>query len=1054
MRWIILMAAASAPALLGPAANASTLAVPAAGKSAGDVGIRAYHSGNGLLNRGQYDLAISEYRNFLSAHPDHAKAPLARYGLAVCLFRLNRLDDAAKTLAPLAKQSDFQFAAEVAVMLGQCRLAAGQYEQAIESFDAVVQNHADHPLADDAAAQSVEALYRNEQFDDAVARSKRFESRWPDSPHRDRADYFGGLARMQSKAYKSAGQRFARILKKQPKSPFAPHAALLLARCLHNDGNLAAAAQQYDIVLRQKKNPYRPEALLGQATLLRRDHKHKQAGALLDQLLHEAPNGPLAESARLLRGRVWFDLGDYDAASKALAKARKTKDKTIAAEAAYWSAKCRLRRDENAEAARDFANAIETYPDTSLLPEMFYDRAVALLRAGNQTAAAKTLAEFRSRFPTHALAPQALHLLASIAHQQEHYKQSRQYADAFLADYPDNPLAGDVAFLSAENRYLSGEYKKAAAGYRRFLDKHGDNHRAPLAKYRLGMSLYRLKKLDEAWQLLSQVHPDDAAGYGTLPLALGDICFHRGQWQQAEAHLETYLSGKSAPAAADEALLKLGLSLERQGKHQAAVNRYDRLLEEFPNSPHALQALFERGQALVALNKRDAAARSFKRVLTKGDDTRFATPARKHLAAIALSDGDFSKAAERFARVAGASSNAADRAEAQFQQGQALMAAQDFEAADGVFRTLIDDAPSHPRIPAAKASRAIALSRQDHYKAALKLIAQIETPKLDAPLRASVLYEQAWCLRALGKVRQAAQAYQALIKAQPGGQVQAHALVELADIHADDEQFAKAVELLDQLRAWAAKSNTQIEPKLAEEAGYRLGTCLFKLQKYDRAARVLGDFVASHPKSKLVASAGFFCGEALFALDKQARAIEHYRRALDGPKSDPAYGASLLRLGECYARTQQWADSEKSFAEYLDRFGSGEQWFTARFGLGWALENQGRLDPAIDAYQQVVSRHKGPTAARAQFQIGQCLFSKKKYEDAARELLKVDILYGYPQWSAAALYEAGRCFEKLAKTAEARQQFQAVLDQHKESQWAKLAADRLKSLTKRSLPGR
>ena len=79
---------------------------------------------------------------------------------------------------------------------------------------------------------------------------------------------------------------------------------------------------------------------------------------------------------------------------------------------------------------------------------------------------------------------------------------------------------------------------------------------------------------------------------------------------------------------------------------------------------------------------------------------------------------------------------------------------------------------------------------------------------------------------------------------------------------------------------------------------------------------------------------------------------------------------------------------------------------------------------------------------------------QKRYEDAARELLKVDILYGYPQWSAAALYEAGRCFEKLAKTAEARQQFQAVLDQYKETRWAQLAAERLDSLTKRSLPGR
>ena len=96
--------------------------------------------------------------------------------------------------------------------------------------------------------------------------------------------------------------------------------------------------------------------------------------------------------------------------------------------------------------------------------------------------------------------------------------------------------------------------------------------------------------------------------------------------------------------------------------------------------------------------------------------------------------------------------------------------------ADKVFKTLISDAPSHARIPTAKANRAIALSRQDDHEAALELIAQIKPPELDAPLRASVLYEQAWCLRALGKVREAAQTYRKLIKAQPGGQVQAAAV--------------------------------------------------------------------------------------------------------------------------------------------------------------------------------------------------------------------------------------------------------------------------------------
>jgi TolA-binding protein len=105
-------------------------------------------------------------------------------------------------------------------------------------------------------------------------------------------------------------------------------------------------------------------------------------------------------------------------------------------------------------------------------------------------------------------------------------------------------------------------------------------------------------------------------------------------------------------------------------------------------------------------------------------------------------------------------------------------------------------------------------------------------------------------------------------------------------------------------------------------------------------------------------------------------------------------------------------------------------------------------------YARVVADHDGATAARAQFQIGQCLFAQGKHADAATELLKVDILYAYPEWSAAALYEAGRCLMAANRPAEARAQFEAVRDRFPDSQWAGLAAQRLADAGAERVPGR
>jgi TolA-binding protein len=249
-------------------------------------------------------------------------------------------------------------------------------------------------------------------------------------------------------------------------------------------------------------------------------------------------------------------------------------------------------------------------------------------------------------------------------------------------------------------------------------------------------------------------------------------------------------------------------------------------------------------------------------------------------------------------------------------------------------------------------------------------------------------------------------------------------------------------------------SEAAVPATVREQATYRLGVCEFELKRFREAADLFEQFIDAFPESPLVASASFYCGEALFTLGRYERAVEHLTRIAEDFREDPVYGPSLLRLGESLATLQRWARSERVFTEYLEGFREAPHRYQAHFGVGWAREHQQRHDEAISAYRQVVGDHQGPTAARAQFQIGECLFAKQQYEDAVRELLKVDILYAYPEWSAAALYEAGRCFGKLGKLGEARAHFRQVADQYGDSRWAELASQELSTMSGAGLPGK
>jgi len=1046
-------------ALLIVAAHALIAPVAASADDANDEAtLRDYLSANGLLNRGLYDLAEPEYRRFLQEHESHEKAPIARYGLSVCLYRTEQHAAALTELTQLTSVKGFAFAAEVRAMLGQCHLALKQYDQAAEALNDLLRNHGKHELADDSAALLIEAYYLDGKHDAALAQCRKFESRWPDSPLRERVLLFAGLAHMAREDHKAAADRFDQLLKAFPQSGFAPQVSLLLAQCHHQEGVLDQAARWYRNVLENTTSEYAPDALYGLATLLHKQGELENAGELLDRLLERFPDNSLKTQASLLRGRTWFEQEDYGRAADLFERVAQT-DGALADDGAYWLAKCRLRRGAFADAARRLEQTLQRFPESELRPEMRYDLGVALAQAGEEDATCQALREFLSKHAEHPLAADALALLATIEHRQREYERSQEHCRVFLAEHADHKLAPSVGFLSAENSFLTQQYQDALRVYGGFLREHGADPQAQKARYRLGMTLFHLERYDDALQPLletAQAAEGDEAFRG-CELALGEIYFQRGQWEQAEAHLSEYLkAGLDAPSA-DNALLKLGLSRQRQGKQNEARQAYERLLDEFAESPARLHAMFERGQTLVALGELDGAVQAFERVLEEDANSRFVPFALNHLGAIAARRNQHAQAAELFGRVLEKGAERELAAEALFQRGEALLAAQQFDAAHQVFSDFLKDHKDSPRAPRARARFAVTLARQDRPKQALEAIERVEQSdqsELDPATRLALQHEKAWCLKQLNQLDDAAATYRALIENGSDPSLQIHALLELAEIEAGRKNYEEAVVLLRRLHAIAGSGNVEIAEDVRAQSLYRLGACLYELNKPGEAAVTLEQFLSEFPNHALVASASFFCGDALLQTGKNQRAAEHLTRVAENFQEDETYGPSLLRLGECLAVLQRWARSEEVFTEYLQRKGDSEHWYQAGFGLGWARENQQRYDEAIAAYRDVVQRHKGATAARAQFQIGECLFAQKNLDEAVRELLKVDILYAYPEWSAAALYEAGRCFEQMGKSVEARTQYKTVSAKHSGTRWAELATQRLAAVSSGNLPGR
>lgn len=109
---------------------------------------------------------------------------------------------------------------------------------------------------------------------------------------------------------------------------------------------------------------------------------------------------------------------------------------------------------------------------------------------------------------------------------------------------------------------------------------------------------------------------------------------------------------------------------------------------------------------------------------------------------------------------------------------------------------------------------------------------------------------------------------------------------------------------------------------------------------------------------------------------------------------------------------------------------------------------RGRLDDARGQLEQI-TRGTGTPAAlrpRAQWLIGESYFMQQRYGDAIDAYRRVEALDADGQWAAAALVQAGKSFEYLARPREAAVCYTALLSRFADTPHAQAARSRLARL--------
>jgi TolA-binding protein len=170
-------------------------------------------------------------------------------------------------------------------------------------------------------------------------------------------------------------------------------------------------------------------------------------------------------------------------------------------------------------------------------------------------------------------------------------------------------------------------------------------------------------------------------------------------------------------------------------------------------------------------------------------------------------------------------------------------------------------------------------------------------------------------------------------------------------------------------------------------------------------------------------------------------------------RSDSWIAMIPLRRAQILAHGRRWDEAFDIAIQIAERFPKFRQQHEVDYLLGRYAMNRAEFETARAAYERVTrstTGGKSETAAMAQWMIGETYFMQKKYNRAIQAYHRVEILYEYPRWQAAALLQAGKCHEMLGRWKEAIELYSQILEDYSTTTIAEKAAQRLRVAQQRA----
>ncbi len=743
------------------------------------------------------------------------------------------------------------------------------------------------------------------------------------------------------------------------------------------------------------------------------------------------PKFDLMEESTLFLGLAQFKRAEIDAAESSAASydaAAATLDTFIKnypqskflAQILYTRGDCAYHRDQKADAARFYAQALTKAPDDKLAPEIMYALGVTQEALKQPTEAGKTYDDFYKKFSSHHYANEVIMRRGETLFAIGQFGPAAEWLGAAAArpgfdsaDYatmrqavalaksgksgPAGELLASIFTKFPSSTRFSAVLKSGHALARGLMhDNHpaealamvekllphaeGRDEAVDLAMDRADAIAAIPARRAESVALYAAVatkfpkHP--AAPQAMYLAAYGAMT--QGDFPATLRYADAFLAAYPKHELLPDVLYVSAESRLQLGKYDEAEKLYAELLQKYPKHADADAWLVRQGTSLQMQKKYADVVAVLQPVVGRLHNADMLAEAQFLIGSGRAEQKQFAEAIPSLEASLAAQPKWRQADEALLALGNAYYRQKNSAKANEVLRKLVADFPAskvldraHYRLGQyAAAANDAALAATEYAIVCEKWPA--------SPLVPHALHGRGWALFDQNKFKEAEDAFDALVEKHAGHELKIRGNYARGLARHQLGKYADAVADLQ-----AVVESPRMEQGEKSDARYVLGLCQAGLKKHGDAAATFRTLLKEDPKYAAADKVYYELGWALKEAGQEKESAAAFAELVKQCPGSSRVAESQFLVGEANYKDGKFQSASTAYSAALEKAGKTELGEKSAHKLGWAYY---RLDNAAEAQQafgyQRANWPQGPLVADATFMEAECLFKQKKYSEA------------------------------------------------------------------------